>query len=109
MEIKVLLDQAASTDISGLRGKVISYVKLHLSEKSQLTTCILRFYNEEDSEEESAWVKMVKPGFNTAHVLVPDTDACFLVLDYDHCVVTDLHGRPLDDCNFTMLINEIAA
>lgn len=108
METKVLLDQTASTDISGLRGKVISYVKLHISQKTDLTSCILRFYNTIQSEE-SAWIKMVKPGFNTAHVLVPDTDACFLILDYDHCVVTDLHGRPISECSFTMFINEIAA
>lgn len=109
METKVLLDQTASTDISGLRGKVISYVKLHISEKIDITSCILRFYNLNHCEDDSAWIKMVKPGFNTAHVLIPDTDACFLILDYDHCVVTDLHGRPIEECSFTLFINEIAA
>ncbi|MCW5907018.1 MAG: hypothetical protein KIS94_04110 [Chitinophagales bacterium] len=105
----ILLTANNATDVSALRGKVISYVKLHLLDRNDLSSCILKFYNENSENGDIAWLKLVKPGFNTAQVLVPDQDACFFVMDYDRCVVTDSNGQMLSGYKFALLLTEVAA
>ena len=108
MEKKILLEQSTGNNVSRLRGKVISYLKLHLLEKTSLSACILRFYNDlADQADEAAWLKLVKPGFTTSQVLVPDQDSCFLVMDYDYCEITDLYGVPLQEGKYLLVLNEI--
>lgn len=110
MESKFSLNHSTvTTDISALKGKVISYLKLHVGTKNELNSCIIKFYNSNRKEEESAWLKLVKPGFNSSQVLIPDYDACFFVMEYDSCIVTDIYGTPIMPEGFTLHITEIAA
>lgn len=109
MESKFLLDQSVATDIRALRGKVISYLTLHLGAKSDLTSCILKFYSPNMPDEESAWLKLVKPGFNASQILIPDHDACFFIMEYDLCMITDIYGTPIQPDDFTLHLTEIAA
>jgi hypothetical protein len=109
MESKVLLNRAVANDISSLRGKVISYLTLHVGAKSDITCCIVKFYNENAPDNDSAWLKLVKPGCNFSPILIPDHEACFFVMEYDHCMITDIYGTPIVPDGFTLHITEIAA
>ena len=108
MENRILLSQNPTTDISTLKGKVISYLTLHLGAKSDLTSCILKFFNPDRPDNESAWLKLVKPGFNASQILVPDQDACFFIMEYQLCMLTDIFGTPIESDGFTLHLTEIA-
>ncbi len=107
MESKIFLDPTSPTDISAYRGKVISYLRLQLAGKGKISSCVLNFFNKDGDSDNAAWLKLIRPGFATSPVLVPDGDACFLVMEYDYCSITEINGETVQGDRFLVMLKEL--
>lgn len=106
MENTIMLNPNAPTDIAQYRGRIVSYLKLKLAGSGKINSCVISFYNQNDSPENSASLKLIQPDFTPAQTLVPYQGGCLLIMEYDYCRITDINGTLQNGDQMFVILND---